>query len=326
MKRRPRGYWQSEHGKAVIRRCVGLCETQREMVKRFYRAYYAAHLSGDWDELKQSLKTSQRPNGTWTKEHVIKTLKGSATCAEARRECSAALSAAYKLGCYKEATAHFVDPTKGVPDGYWTPENAMGHAKEFDRIIDFKRAYPQATTRFAKPAWWMSRSRHVVIANKGLGRTSPQSEPLSESTVLRQKPSLWRNFGAPVAASGTGGWPSLTWSCPVAGNYWTDERLIEFASRFATVKDMKAESASAYTLIHRRGLQEQALGHMTNAATGLQAHAPCTLYYWRVEGPEAEPLYKMGSPTTRILPGELRRRARARHGTAGVAVRDQHGG
>lgn len=159
MKPGQRAYWTKE-------KCI-LSASGYQSIKEWIQgeksgAYYAAWNNG-WLEECTAHMEKRKPNGYWTKENCMVSALKYTSPREWMRKESAALNCAWKKGWYRECTMHM---DKKKPKGYWTKENCMKSAREFDSKNEWKKRFRTAYFTVCRNGWIKECTAHMETVER----------------------------------------------------------------------------------------------------------------------------------------------------------------
>jgi len=237
--RKPNNYWTRARCAAAAKKYSSRTEFQKSVDRM---AYVTAHRKGFLDDICSHMISSTKPHGYWTKKRCIEEAKKYCTRNELNKGSKTAYNVLRKKGWLDEACSHM----KKVGNRY----TRYLYAFEFeDNCVyvglthDLDKRHKEHTNMKNSAV-----NQHLKECSVYKFVTSPELHSIDEignkeaELILKYEKAGWTILNKDSAgALGSG------------IRKWTKETVMEALERYGTLKALKENCLSAYSMLHRQG-------------------------------------------------------------------------
>lgn len=218
------------------------------------------------------------PSGYWTLDRILAEARKFKNLKDFRKDAHKAYDAARSKGFLPEVKKILIESTK--PKGYWTTERITEEAKQYKYKSDFHKGCPTGYSIAHKKGFLDSICSHMTKKKQNHKWTYKTAKDVALKYNSRKE--LRENEGFCYAKILQEGWTELLSHMHLKSkpmNYWTDEKVIEVAKKYKTVKEFRDAEPGAYDAAHENNLMEiiwvdkEVVGHKYKRA----------LYVWEFE-------------------------------------------
>jgi superfamily II DNA or RNA helicase len=147
-----------------------------------------------------------------------------------------------------------------VQRGYWTKENCIAQAKNFNRIVDWQKTISTSYNVALKNGWLNECTEHMTAAQKSVGYWTKEN-CLKEAKKYNTRTDWQKKSAGSYDKALKNKWVDELSTHMIIKlkprGYWTKEKCIEESKQYNTTREWKEKSGSSYTTARKNGWLEE---------------------------------------------------------------------
>jgi hypothetical protein len=255
-----RNYWNKE-------RCreQALNFDMKERWKKGHPPSYHASRRNNWvDELTNHMVEGCKPRNYWTYELCKNEALKYEVKEHWKKQSPQSYQAAGRNGWYHELTTHMIEVTK--PNGYWTKEKCIEHAKQFSTVSEWLKANSTPCTNARLNGWYDECTAHMFRIQVPNNYWKNKERCIEEALKYKTKGDWAKNNSASYTSAHKNGWfeecTAHMLTLKIKQSYWTLELCKEEALKYDRKVEWQKKSISSYRAAKTNGWYDECCTHM----------------------------------------------------------------
>lgn len=265
IKKMENGYW-------TIDKCIAISKkfsSKMEWKKNDSSSYHAASKNGWLDICTRHIVSIGSNSGYWTKQKCLKEAKKYKILSHWSKSPgrgTISYNVASKNGWLKECTKHMKKITEKRPIQFWkSKKNCIKEAKKYKTRTEWLKKSKNCYIVARKYGWYSECVKHMQVKKMENGYWTKQkclNEAKKYSTVKEWREKSSASYAYSVRKKWLKDISKNMGRSQKESGYWTKERCIKEAKKYATRSNWSAGSGTSYNLAHKKGWFKQCVSHM----------------------------------------------------------------
>ena len=227
-------------------------------------SYHIARRNGWYHELSTHMIEGCKPRNYWTYELCKSEALKYEIKEQWKKGSPQSYQAAGRNGWYHELTTHMKNLTN--PNGYWTKERCIEHAKQFNTVSEWLKANSTPCTNARLNGWYDECTTHMFRVQVPSNYWKNKEKCIEEALKYKRISDWAKNSSSSYNSARKNGWYDECISHMDKIRYkqseWTLEMCKAKAINYKTKKQWESKSRSSYRAAKKNGWFDECTAHM----------------------------------------------------------------